>query len=74
MFSKFFELKTLDKATGQVKRATFREKLAWLIAGCPIRSKRVVDRFIAKKHAQEVKEHLKGCATLKSNNFSLPSS
>ena len=74
MFSRFFNLRTLDTATGLVKRATFREKIAWLVAGCPVRSKRVVDRFVAKKHALEVKEHLDACATLKSNTFSLPSS
>ena len=71
---KFFTLKTFDPLHGVVQKATFREKIAWLIAGRPLRSKKVVDRFLDKKHKVEVKEHLTGCATLNSNNFSLPSS
>ena len=71
---KFFTLKTLDPVHGVVQKATFRERLAWLIAGRPLRSKKVVDRFLAKKQYAEKKEHLTGCATLNSNNFSLPSS
>ena len=75
---KFFTLKTLDSRSGIIQKATFRERLAWLIAGRPLRSKKVVDRFLARKHKIEIQEELRaqnfGSANVNSNTFSLPSS
>lgn len=71
---KIFTLKTLDPSSGLIKKATFREKLAWLIAGRPIRSKRVVERFLDKRLQAELKAQNFGEANVNSNTFSLPSS
>ena len=70
---KIFTLKTIDPASGVVQKATFREKLAWLIAGRPLRSKRVVERFLVKRHKAELKVQNFGTANVTSNTFSLPS-
>ena len=46
---KIFSLKTIDPSSGITESATLRQRIAWLIAGCPIRDRKVVDRFIEKK-------------------------
>lgn len=70
---KIFTLKTIDPASGVVVKATFREKLAWLIAGRPLRNKKVVHRFLDKRHKAELKVQNFGNANVHSNTFSLPS-
>ena len=69
---KIFSLKTIDPASGVTQAATFRQRIAWLIAGCPIRDRKVVDRFIEKK--QREKNEIVASAISSSNTFSLPSS
>ena len=69
---KIFSLKTIDPASGVTQAATFRQRIAWLIAGCPIRDRKVVERFIEKKQ-KEKNENL-ARAISSSNTFSLPSS
>ena len=70
---KIFTLKTIDPASGVVQKATFREKLAWLIAGRPLRRAKVVHRFLEKRHKAELKAQNFGGANVHSNTFSLPS-
>ena len=70
---KIFTLKTIDPASGVVQKATFREKLAWLIAGRPLRKAKVVHRFLEKRHKAELKAHCYGSVKAHSNTFSLPS-
>ena len=50
MFSKFFNLKCVDKVSGTAYRATWIERLKWLANGCPLRDEAVVQRFCEKKH------------------------
>jgi len=50
MFSKFFNLKCVDKGTGVAHRASWIERLKWLASGCPLRDEAVVQRFCEKKH------------------------
>ena len=69
---KIFSLKTIDPSRGITESATFRQRIAWLIAGCPIRDRKVVDRFIEKK--QREKNENFASAISSSNTFSLPSS
>ena len=52
---KIFSLKTIDPASGVTQAATFRQRIAWLIAGCPIRDRKVVERFIEKKQKEKNK-------------------
>ena len=52
---KIFSLKTIDPASGITQAATFRQRIAWLIAGCPIRDRKVVERFIEKKQKRKMK-------------------
>ena len=70
---KIFNLKTIDPSSGNTESATIRQRIAWLIAGCPIRDRKVVDRFIAKKH-KEKNLIISAGAVANSNTFSLPSS
>ena len=53
MFSKFFHLKMVDPETALVTRATWLQRLQWLISGCPLRSEAVVTRFVELKHRSE---------------------
>ena len=69
---KIFHLKTIDKDSGIVFSATLSQRLAWLFSGCPIRDRKVIDRFIQKKHKQK-KAILNDGVSLSSNTFSLPS-
>tara|TARA_Y100001937_G_scaffold113541_1_gene162332 strand:- start:193 stop:408 length:216 start_codon:yes stop_codon:yes gene_type:complete len=69
---KIFSLKTIDPSSGVVDTATFRQRIAWLLAGCPIRDRKVVDRFVEKKQKQ--KNEIVARAMQNSNTFSLPSS
>ena len=71
---KFFTLKTIDSQSGIISKATLRERIAWLIAGRPLRSKKVIDRFLDKKHRVELKAQNFGSANVNSNTFSLHSS
>ena len=74
---KIFTLKCIDPSSGNTYKATFREKLAWLLAGCPVRQRKVIDRFVEKKHRQHRQDYvvtLKNGANANSNTFSLPSS
>ena len=70
---KIFNLKTIDPSSGTTESATIRQRIAWLIAGCPIRDRKVVDRFIANKH-KEKNLIISAGAVANSNTFSLPSS
>ena len=69
---KIFSLKTIDPSSGITESATLRQRIAWLISGCPIRDRKVVDRFIEKK--QKEKNEIVARAISSSNTFSLPSS
>lgn len=70
---KIFTLKTIDPASGLVQKASFREKLAWLIAGRPLRKAKVVHRFLDKRQKAEIRAHCYGSVEAHSNTFSLPS-
>ena len=70
---KIFTLKTIDPASGLVQKASFREKLAWLIAGRPLRKEKVVYRFLDKRHKAEIQAHCYSTVKAHSNTFSLPS-
>ena len=74
MIRKLFTLKIIDPVSGVVTKASFRERLAWLIAGRPLRSQKVVDRFLNKRMKQNLKAQNFGSANVNSNTFSLPSS
>ena len=50
MFSKFFNLKCVDKVSGTARHASWIERLEWLARGCPLRDEAVVQRFCDKKH------------------------
>ena len=52
MFSKFFKLKTVDPLNGLVTNATWKQRLQWLLKGCPLRNQKVVERFVQIKHRQ----------------------
>ncbi len=54
MFSKFFKLKTVDPASGIVCFATWKQRVMWLLRGCPLRDQRVVERFVQLKHKLDV--------------------
>jgi len=41
---KFFTLKIVT-SQGYSRRATLRERIDWIRRGCPLRSKKVVDRY-----------------------------
>ena len=69
---KIFSLKTIDPSSGVTQAATFRQRIAWLIAGCPIRDRKVVDRFIEKKQREKNENFARAISS--SNTFSLPSS
>ena len=69
---KIFSLKTIDPSSGITESATFRQRIAWLIAGCPIRDRKVVDRFIEKKQKEKNENFARAISS--SNTFSLPSS
>ena len=69
---KIFSLKTIDPSSGITESATLRQRIAWLIAGRPIRDRKVVDRFIEKK--QKEKNEIVARAISSSSTFSLPSS
>jgi len=69
---KFFNLKTLDTTSGIVCSATFWQRIAWLVAGCPLRDPKVVARFVEKK--KKGKTHITERTHATSNTFSLPSS
>ena len=69
---KIFSLKTIDPSSGITESVPFRPRVAWLLAGCPIRDRKVVDRFIEKKQKQ--KNEIIASAISSSNTFSLPSS
>ena len=70
---KIFTLKTIDPTNGLVQRASFREKVAWLIAGRPLRKEKVVYRFLDKRQKAEIRAHCYGSVEAHSNTFSLPS-
>ena len=69
---KIFSLKTIDPSSGITESATLRQRVAWLIAGCPIRDRKVVDRFIEKKQKEKNENFARALSS--SNTFSLPSS
>ena len=69
---KIFSLKTIDPSSGITESATLRQRVAWLIAGCPIRDRKVVDRFIDKKQKEKNENFARAISS--SNTFSLPSS
>ena len=69
---KIFSLKTIDPSSGITESATFRQRIAWLIAGRPIRDRKVVDRFIEKKQKEKNENFARALSS--SNTFSLPSS
>ena len=69
---KIFSLKTIDPSSGITESATLRQRVAWLIAGCPIRDRKVVDRFIKKKQKEKNENFARAISS--SNTFSLPSS
>ena len=69
---KIFSLKTIDPSSGITESATLRQRVAWLIAGCPIRDRKVVDRFIEKKQREKNENFARAISS--SNTFSLPSS
>ncbi len=69
---KIFSLKTIDPSSGITESATLRQRIAWLIAGCPIRDRKVVDRFIEKKQREKNENFARAMSS--SNTFSLPSS
>jgi len=71
---KFFKLKTLDTASGIVSSATFGQRIAWLVAGCPLRDPKVVARFVEKKNKDKEKTYRNERTYATSNTFSLPSS
>ena len=69
---KIFSLKTIDPSSGITESATLRQRIAWLVAGCPIRDRKVVDRFIKKKQKEKNENFARAISS--SNTFSLPSS
>ena len=69
---KIFSLKTIDPSSGITESATLRQRIAWLIAGCPIRDRKVVDRFIQKKQKEKNENFARAISS--STTFSLPSS
>ena len=69
---KIFSLKTIDPSSGITESATLRQRVAWLIAGCPIRDRKVVDRVIEKKQKEKNENFARAISS--SNTFSLPSS
>ena len=69
---KIFSLKTIDPSSGITESATLRQRIAWLIAGCPKRDRKVVDRFIKKKQKEKNENFARAISS--SNTFSLPSS
>ena len=69
---KIFSLKTIDPSSGITQAATLRQRIAWLISGCTIRDRKVVDRFIEKKQREKNENFARAISS--SNNFSLPSS
>jgi len=44
MISKFFNLKVIE-ANGVCHKATWKERFQWLLQGCPLRDKKVVERY-----------------------------
>ena len=41
---KFFTLKVYKE--GKIRRCSFRERIAWVLQGCPLRNKKVVERAL----------------------------
>ena len=51
MIWKFFTLKVVE-ANGVIHKANWKERLAWLRRGCPLREEKVVNRY-----CQMIKNH-----------------
>ena len=47
---KFFTLKVVT-SQGYTRRASLRERIEWVKKGCPLRNKKVVDRYFKFLHS-----------------------
>ncbi len=43
-FLKFFTLKVYEQ--GKTRRCSLRERISWVLQGCPLRNKKVVERAV----------------------------
>ena len=57
MFSKFFNLKLVDRFSGHVYKASWRERFKWLVRGRPLKDEKVVARFVQLKHRHAILNH-----------------
>ena len=57
MFSKFFNLKVVDRHSGQIHKATWPERFSWLVRGRPLKDEKVVARFVQLKHRHAILNH-----------------
>ena len=47
-FLKFFTLKVYEH--GKPRRCSLKERISWVLLGCPLRNKKVVDRAVKMAH------------------------
>ena len=49
MIRKFFTLKVCE-SNGMCHKATWKERVHWVLKGCPLRDEKVVKRYVRMKH------------------------